>query len=113
MKLREHKWFGLLLIPLIAWLTLALTSHGVLIRYDPLLASETDPPFTESVACTYFSGIRTATVFSFGNTQDAECSRFYKLGSVPACPRTVFSPFVCEEVPGQSISIDPQFKSWP
>jgi hypothetical protein len=109
MKLRRHPWLGLLLIPAIAWLALVFTTRGVLIRYDPLLASDTEPSFVESVACTYSSLIRTETVFSFGNRQNAECSPLYKFGSIPRCPSTIFTPCVCEEVPGQSMSIDPRY----
>jgi hypothetical protein len=104
-------WLGPLLIIVIAWLFLVFTSQGLLIRYEPLAASESEPSFVASVACTYSSGIQTVAVFSFGNWRNAECSQFHKFGSVPRCPAAIFGPLVCEAVPGQFFSIDPRLFS--
>jgi hypothetical protein len=90
-------WLGVLALPLLGWLALVVTSHGFLIRYDPMAGSETEPSIITDVACIYLTGTGIVTVFSLSNTKDAECSRLYKLGSLPVCPREVVRPSNCED----------------
>src|SRR5688572_5466149 len=92
-------WLSILTLPLVGWLILAAIGYGVLLRYDPMAASESDPAFIQDAACIYASGIRTVTVFSLGNAKDAECPRLYKIGSLPQCPGPLVWPVVCEEGP--------------
>jgi hypothetical protein len=94
-------WLGVLLLAVLGWLALVVTSHGLLIRHDPMARSASDSPFVQDIACTYSSGVRTVTVLSLGNTEAAECSQLYKFGSTPACPSVLIWPSVCEAGPGQ------------
>ena len=77
------KWLWLLSIPLAGWFFLIATSHGVLIRDDPMLVNE-NKVITDA-ACVYSSGLRTATILIIGDQAGAECNLVYKFGSLPFC----------------------------
>ena len=51
-------WLGVLLLflPVLAGLALPVTGYGLLIRYDPMAVSETEPSFVQDVACIYAGG---------------------------------------------------------
>jgi len=78
------KWRWLLVAPIIGWVSLVGTSRGLLIRYDPMFMN--DSRVITDAACTYSSGLRTATVFVIGDPRGADCARLHKFGSISPCP---------------------------
>lgn len=89
--------FGLATLILSSGLAFFGTGRGLLVRYDPMAASENGPSFTTDVACTYLSGTGFVTVYSLGNTEEATCTRIYTAGSLPTCPDPPAWPSLCEE----------------
>jgi hypothetical protein len=97
--LRKYPVIGLSLAVLILLSGLVYfgTGHGLLVRYDPMAASKTEPSLITDVACTYLLGTGFVTVYSLGNTEEATCARIYSAGSLPACPTPPAWPSLCEE----------------
>jgi len=67
---------------------------GILVGYGPLYAN--DEGAAENLACSYSTGVRSATIFFIGYKHGADCPRFYKFGSVAHCAgRTNLQDGVC------------------
>lgn len=79
------KGIWLLTVLVLGWVLLNATSHGVLIRSDPMLVNA--KRIVTDAACVYTSGLRSATVFVIGQSTGAECRLFYEFGSLAPCPK--------------------------
>jgi len=90
------KCLPFLFVPVGLWALLITTSRGVLVRYDPMFV--TDDNVITDAACTYSSGLRSATILVTGQPRGAECSRLLRFGSIPICQGEHYpTPGQCEE----------------
>lgn len=64
------------IIPLAAWIALTISPYGLLIREDPMYAAPSN--VVEDIACVYFTGLSTKTIFKMGQRNGASCRRIYR-----------------------------------
>lgn len=70
---------GIPVLLIAAWIALALSGYGILVRDDPMYANDASPPVVEDAACSYFDGTGTKTIFLRHQTNGAICGRWLQM----------------------------------